>query len=128
MPIARIPTPTHLLGETAVIRAASQTKEDGGAMTSAWSGAGSTVLCSLQPGSSSEAVQHAMLLGTSTYDVYMSPVDTSGASISFTQTQWKGATATIGGLVYRVLGVPRDLVSNGCLLHAVMERIDTGET
>lgn len=128
MAIARITTPLHLMGETAVIRAATQAKEAGGSMTSTWTGDGSTVACSLQPGSSSEAVQHAMLLGTSTYDVYMSPVDTSGASISFTPTQWKGATMTIGGLVYRVVGVPRDLINNGCVLHAVVERIDTGET
>jgi len=126
--IARITTPLHLMGETAVIRAATQVKEAGGSMTTTWTGDGSTVACSLQPGSSSEAVQQAMLLGSSTYDVYLATADTGGTALAFTQTQWKGATMTIGGLVYRVVGVPRDLINNGCVLHAVVERIDTGET
>jgi len=115
------------MGDSLTITPATQTQESGGAMTTAWSSGSITVMGSFQPGNSREAVQASMLLATTTYDVYLDPIDTSGSAVSLTDIQWKHATVAVGGKTYRSVSVPIDPVTNGCLLHWVVERYDTGE-
>lgn len=127
MPIARIPTPYHLFSETVTITPPGFSQEDSGGTVVTHASGSVTVMGSLQPGSSREAVNHAMVMATTTYDLYLAPDTTSGVALSFTDTQWKASVVAINGKTYRSVGAALDPVSNGCLLHLVLERWDGGQ-
>lgn len=122
--ITTIPTPFHLMPVSVVIIPPTRTQEASGAPETAWSSGSITVAGNLQPGSSREAVTYATINGVTTYDLYIAPIDTSGTAVSLTASQWKESHVTYGGETYRVLGEAMNPITNGCLLHLVLEKRD----
>ncbi len=122
--IVQIPTPYHLLPLSVVIIPPTRSQESSGATETAWSSGSITVAGNLQPGSSREAVTYSAIGGVTTYDLYIAPKATDGTAVSFTATQWKESHVTYGGETYRVLGEAMNPVTNGCLLHLILEKRD----
>lgn len=127
MPIHRVPTPYHLLGQSVTITPPSSSQENSGGTVTTYASGSVTVMGSLQPGSSREAVNHAMVTATTTYDLYIAPDTTAAVALSFTDTQWSGCRVAVDGVTYRSVGAAINPISNGCIYHLVLERWDGGQ-
>lgn len=110
-------TPVHLLDYTATISTPAYTAQADGSASAVYSDS-STVLCTIQPASSREAVQLARELGVQVWEGYFAPSDSSGTATAIS----KGALINIGGLTYRSLGPGRDAAGKGVLIVCEMER------
>lgn len=114
---AQIPTPFHLLDKSLKVYAPQETTESTGATQ--WNSVLQpyTLRASVQPASSNASLQYGRETNSQQVDVYFAPIASDGSTPRIKQ----GWVVEADGVRYRVQGVARDPILNGCIGHLVAE-------
>ena len=110
--------PTHLMNQTAVANIYTTGQQSSGAPIAASTTVPALFRCSIQPGTSTEAINHNRDTGRQTFDVYMEPTNAAGTSCQqANHTIWTSGSAT-----YRQVGQGKNVISLGFLVHFIWDR------
>lgn len=114
-----MPVPRKMLNQSVTITPYTGTQESSGAWDLT-AGTAVTVMGSLQPASSTDAMIYMRETTRTLYTLFLAPTTTTGAATADSIS--KVSTATVGGVVYKFAGDGLDLVSHGAVLQCGVYR------
>ena len=118
-----IATPLHLLTLVATRQVATVSQEDAGAPQTTYAAASVTHACNLQPAASREALTYQRETGVTTYDLFLSPLDSAGNKAAFVKNDKVSVVLPSGTAVtLLIIGEAMDLCTNDTVLRMTCER------